>query len=87
MNCNISPHYVLPFKRLKTRIPNDLPSVTLGVQRLTQENLLAHQKKLEVQNFSYRTRQALLDATTALNLIQGQAMSDEGIYDIPKVIY
>jgi hypothetical protein len=87
LNYDISSHYVLPFKRLKTRFPNDLPSVTLDVQRLTQENLLAHQKLLEVQNVSDRTKQALLDATTALNLIQGQAISEDGKYGIPKVIY
>jgi hypothetical protein len=77
----------LPFKRLKTRFPNDFPSVTLDVQRLTQENLLAQQKLLEVQYVSDRAEHALLDATTALNLIQGQAIGEDGEYDIPKAIY
>jgi hypothetical protein len=79
---------ILPYKRLRPRIPNDLPSVKLDVQRLTQENLLAQQKLPDAQNVSNRrTRQALLDASTALNLIPGQAISEDGENDIPTVIY
>jgi hypothetical protein len=59
----------------------------LDVQKLTQENLLAHQKLLDAQNVSKRTRQALLDALIALNLFQGQAISKEGENDIPTDIY
>jgi hypothetical protein len=83
VNYDISLPQVLPFKRLKTRFPNNLPSVTLDEQRLTQENLLAHQKLLEIQYVSDRAKQALLDAITAFNIIQGQAISEDGEYDIP----
>jgi hypothetical protein len=72
---------------LRPRIPNDLPLVKLDVQRLTQKNLLAYQKLLDAQNVTNRTRQALLDASTALNLIQGQAKREDGENDIPTVIY
>jgi hypothetical protein len=49
VNYDISSTQVLPFKRLQSRFPNNLPSVTLEVQRLTKENLLAQQKLLEIQ--------------------------------------
>jgi hypothetical protein len=49
VNYDISSPQVLPFKRLQSRFPNNLPSVTLEVQRLTKENLLAQQKLLEIQ--------------------------------------
>jgi hypothetical protein len=87
VNYEIPSPQVLPFKLLQSRFPNNLPSVTLEVQKLIQENLLAQQKLLEIQYVSDRAKQALLDATTALNLIQGQAISKDGEYDIPKIFY
>jgi hypothetical protein len=42
---------------------------------------------LEAQHVSVRTRQALLDANLALNLMQGQAKSEDGEYEIPTVTY
>jgi hypothetical protein len=42
---------------------------------------------LEAQNVSDRTRKALLDATIVINLIQGQATSEDGDNDFPKVVY
>jgi hypothetical protein len=72
---------------LRTHIPKDLPSVLLDVQKLTHENLLAHRKLLEANNVTERTRQALLDASLVLKLIQGQAKSEDGDYDIPTVTY
>jgi hypothetical protein len=87
VNIDILSPQILPFKRLRTHIPKDLPSVLLDVQKLTHGNLLAHKKMLEAQNVCVSTRQALLDANLALNLMQGQAQSEDGEYEIPTVTY
>jgi hypothetical protein len=56
VNYDILSPQILPFKRLRTHIPNDLPSVLLDVQKLTHENLLAHKKMLDAQIVSDRAR-------------------------------
>ncbi len=65
INYDILSPQILPYKRLKTQIPKDLP-VLLNVQKLTYDNLLAHKKLQDAQIVAERTRQALLNASLVL---------------------
>jgi hypothetical protein len=51
----------------------------IGCTKTHHENLIAHQEWLEAQHTSERTRQSYLDASVPLNILQGQAESEEGV--------
>jgi hypothetical protein len=49
--------------------------------------LQASRLLLEAQNNSARMKKTLLDANLTLNLMQGQAKSEDGDIEIPTVCY
>jgi hypothetical protein len=78
---------ILPFKRLRSRFPDTLQTVKQEIQRLTKEDLFARRHVQEVTHESERIRTSLVHATAALNIIEGEAISEDEELVIPRVLY
>jgi hypothetical protein len=87
VNFDNTSHQVLPFRRLRSRFPDNLQTVMMEVQKVTKEDLFARRRLHEVTTESERIRMSLFHVTAALNLIKGQANSEDEELDIPTVTY
>jgi hypothetical protein len=87
MNHGMPSPQILPFKRLRSRFPDTLQTVKQEIQRLTKEDLFARRHVQEVTHEFERIRTSLVHATAALNIIEGQATSEDEELVIPTVLY